>query len=142
MEQTYGINLYNLFASWKIQLLESESITWLVLLCSSTYPFGLWIYCGSRRVTRGGRGGVSPTLFQKLGKSALILGKNALIVVIYGLNFSIKMQFLRVSRKKTEDFSLQGKISFSCCTLLFIKVPKFQENSPALKNSWLRAWVV
>ena len=28
---------------------------------------------------------VSPTLFQKLEKSALILRKNALIVVIYGL---------------------------------------------------------
>ena len=76
-----------------------------------------------RRVTRGGKRDVSPTLFQKLKKSALILGKNALIVDIYGLNFAFKMQFLRVPRNKTGDFSLRGKISFSCCTWLFTKVP-------------------
>ena len=53
-----------------------------------------------KRVTRGGRGGeVYPSLFQNLGKSTLILGKNALIVVTYGLNFSFKMQFWRVSRR-------------------------------------------
>ena len=33
-------------------------------------------------------------------KSVLILGKNALIWVIHGLNFSFKMEFLRVSRRK------------------------------------------
>ena len=37
---------------------------------------------------------------RKLEKSALIWRKNALIVVIYGYNFSFKMNFLRVSRKK------------------------------------------
>ena len=37
-----------------------------------------------RRVTRGGRGEVYLALFQKFEKSALILGKNALIVVTYG----------------------------------------------------------
>ena len=84
---------------------------------------------------------VSPALFQKLKKSALILGKNALIVVIYGLNFSFKMQFLRVSRTKNGDFSLRGNFFFfSCCSWLFIKVSRFQENSHALKNSWWRAW--
>ena len=59
-----------------------------------------------RPVNRGGRGegGVSPTLFQKLGKNALILGKNALIALLYGLNFLFKMQFLRVSRKKPGNF--------------------------------------
>ena len=76
-----------------------------------------------RRVTRGGSGEVSPALFQKLEKSALILSKNALIVVISELNFSFKMQFLRISRKKTGDFSLRDKIYFSFCTWLFIKVP-------------------
>ena len=34
-------------ATRKLQLLGSDSITWLMLLCSSTYPFVLWIYCGS-----------------------------------------------------------------------------------------------
>ena len=54
-----------------------------------------------RRVTRGGgRGGEDyPALFQNLGRSTVILGKNALIVVTYGLNFSFKMQFWRVSRR-------------------------------------------
>ena len=38
-----------------------------------------------RHVIRGGGGGeVSPALFLKLEKSALILGKNAPIIVIYG----------------------------------------------------------
>ena len=36
--------------------------------------------------------------FSKIGKSALILVKNTLIVVIYGLNFSFKIQ-LRKSRR-------------------------------------------
>ena len=36
-----------------------------------------------RHVTRGG-GEVSPALFRNLEKSALILGKNVLIIVIYG----------------------------------------------------------
>ena len=60
--------------------------------------------CQIRRVTRGGGGEVSPALFQKLEKSALIWRKNALIVVIYGYNFSFKMKFLRVSRGKTRRF--------------------------------------
>ena len=88
------------------------------------YEFMIIFIISFRRVTRGGEEEeVPPALFQKLEKSALILGKNALIVVIYGLNFSFKMQFLRVSRNKSGDFSLRGKISFSCCTRLFIKVP-------------------
>ena len=104
-------------------------ITWMLI----EYLSSEW----GRRVTRGGRGGeVSPALFQKLEKSALILGKNALIVVIYGLNFLFKMQFVRFSRRKSWRFFPAGPF-FS--TRLFIKVPYFQENSAALKNSWLRA---
>ena len=49
-------------------------------------------------------GEVSPALVKKLDKSALIWRKNALIVVIYGLNFSFKMQFLIVSRRKSQEF--------------------------------------
>ena len=51
----------------------------------------------SKRVTRGGGREVYPALFKKKKKSALIWGKNALIVVIYGQNFSFKMKSLRVS---------------------------------------------
>ena len=57
-----------------------------------------------RRITRGGMGEVSPALFQKLGKISLTLGKNTLITVIRVLNFSFKVQFKRVSGKKTWRF--------------------------------------
>ena len=40
-------------------------------------------YFSDRRVTRAGRGEVSPSLFGKLEKSALVWRKNAMIVVIY-----------------------------------------------------------
>ena len=56
----------------------------------------------NKRVTRGGE--VPPALFRKLKKSALIFGENTLIVVIYVLSFSFKMQFLRVSRRKNRRF--------------------------------------
>ena len=46
-------------------------------------------------------GEVSPALFQKLEKSVEILGKNALIVAIYGLHFSCG---LRVSRTRNPKF--------------------------------------
>ena len=43
----------------------------------------------------------SPHLFWRLEKRALILGEYALIAVIYELNFSFKVQFLRAFRRKT-----------------------------------------
>ena len=59
-------------SDWKVWRISSEH-----------HPFFTFLKV-YRRVTRGGRGEVSPTLFQKLEKSALILGKNALIVSILG----------------------------------------------------------
>ena len=56
------------------------------------------------RLTRGGEGKGFPTRFSKLSKSILIFWKNVLIAVIYGLNFSFIVQFLRVLGKKTEVF--------------------------------------
>ena len=50
-------------------------------------------------------GEVSPALFQKLEKRTLILEKNALIVVIHGLNSSFKVQLLGASRGKDWRFS-------------------------------------
>ena len=41
-------------------------------------------------------------------KSALIFGGNALIVVIYVLNFAFKMQFLGVSKRKNRRFYPEG----------------------------------
>ena len=57
-------------------------------------------------------GEVSPALFRKLEKSVLICGKNALIVVICGYNFSFKMKFLRVSRGN-ESYKKERNTFFS-----------------------------
>ena len=64
--------------------------------------------CRCRCVTRRGRGRSPLPLFKNWKKGALILRTNALIVVIYGLEFSFKMQFLRVFRRKnrTDPFFL------------------------------------
>ena len=45
-------------------------------------------------VVVGERDEISPAFLRKLEKSVLIWRKNALIVVIYGYNFSIKIKFL------------------------------------------------
>ena len=65
-----------------------------------------------RRVTRGGKvGEVSPALFQKLEKSALICGKKRPDCGHLRVKLSFKMQFLRVSRRKNRRF-------FPCGTFL------------------------
>ena len=64
----------------------------------------------------GGGGQVSPALFQKLEKSVLILGKNSLIVVVYGVNFTFKTQFLRVCRRKPEILPCGAYLSCVVCT--------------------------
>ena len=66
--------------------------------------------------------GLSPGLFRKLKKSAPILEKNDLIAVIYGLNFSFKMQFWR-------DF--KGKI------LRFFEVDDYLSKCPNSKKTSL-----
>ena len=78
-----------------------------------------WQY---RRVTRGGRGReVSPALFHKLEKSALICGKKCpdcchqWVKFSFKMQFSSKMQFLRVSRRKKRRFFTGG--AFLSCVL-------------------------
>ena len=95
----------------------------------------------SRRVTRGGEGGkISSALFQKLEKSVLTLEKMSWLWSSWVLIFHLKNVVLWVSgRKKPQIFHCGAFLS---CVIdeMFIKVPWFQENSPALKNSWLRPW--
>ena len=55
-----------------------------------------------------GKGGGLPCPFLKIEKKCPNFGKNAQIVVIYGLNLSFKMQFLRVSRRKNRRFFPAG----------------------------------
>ena len=100
-------------------------------------------YCIQVRNYRGVGGARSPlSFFTKLEKIALIFGENALVAVIYVLNFSFKMQFLRISRRKYRRFfSLRG-LPFSCCTWMLIKVPYFLKNSTALKISCSRTWLL
>ena len=59
---------------------------------------------------KSGEEGGGGVLFQKLEKSAPTLGKDALIVVNYELNFSFEMQFLRVSRWKNQKFYPVGPL--------------------------------
>ena len=49
-------------------------------------------------------GEVSPVFYKKLEKRVLILGRNALIAAISGLNFPFKMQFVRVPSRKNQTF--------------------------------------
>ena len=49
--------------------------------------------------------------FFKNWKKVPQFSENTLIVVIYGLNLSFKMQFLSVSRKKIGDFPLRDFFS-------------------------------
>ena len=80
-----------------------------------------------RRATRGVRGEVSPALFENWKKNPLHQRKNALIVVIYGYNFSIKMKFLRVSRGKdffpAGPFFLVLQVNVYRSTLIRRKLP-------------------
>ena len=73
---------------------------------------------------------MSLALFRKLEKSTLIWRKNALIVVIYGYNFSFKMRSLRVSRGKTRGF-------FPCQAFLSPVVSECLSKCPNLKKTHL-----
>ena len=80
-------------------------------------------------VTREGSG--RSFLFRKLEKSALIWGKSTVIAVIYGINFSFKMQFLSFSRRKSRNFSLLG-FSFLCCRWNVYQSALISRNLPCL----------
>ena len=66
------------------------------------------------------------------------LGKNALIVYIYGLNFSFKMLF-DILEKNSEIFPC-GAFLFWAVDEMFIEVHLFQETSLSLKNSKIHTW--
>ena len=62
-----------------------------------------------RSVTRGRRGSGLSCTFLKIGRNAMILRKSVLILVIFRLNFSIKMgklKFLSFSRGKSSKYFL------------------------------------
>ena len=55
---------------------------------------------------------VSPASLRKMVKKRLNFWKNAVISVIYGLSFSFKVQFLKVSRRKKRRFFLAEPFFF------------------------------
>ena len=59
---------------------------------------------------KGEGGERSPLPFFKNWKKWPNFGKNALIVTIYGLNFSFKIEFLRASKKKKWRFAPAGPL--------------------------------
>ena len=93
-----------------------------------------------RRVTRGGRGGRSPLPFFKNWEKVPQFWKKMPWLCPSWVKFLISNVVLRVSRRKINIFFPCG--AFLSCVVdeMFIDVPWFRENSPALKNSWLRAW--
>ena len=90
-----------------------------------------------RRATSGG-GQVSPCTFLKIEKKCPDFGKMCPVCVHLWVEILINA-ILRASwRKKTKIFPCGA--FFVCVTHeTFIEVPPFQETSPSLKNSWLRA---
>ena len=88
----------------------------------------------SRYVTRGRRGiGRLPCPFSETGKSALIWKENFQIAVVYGQNFSFKMKFSWVFRRKNRIFFSLWCLSFSCCRWMFIEV--FPRKLPCPKKN-------
>ena len=89
--------------TWGFYLFRFRQIHSMLFDSNNIYE---WVHMAKIR-GGGGGGGV---LFQKLEKSAPTLGKDALIVVNYELNFSFEMQFLRVSRWKNQKFYPVGPL--------------------------------
>ena len=83
--------------------------------------------------------GGSPALFWK-SKKVLRFWKKGPNCVHPWIKSSLQNVVLRVSsrKRKLQSFSLRA---FLCCVVdkMFIEVPYFHKNFPALKNLWLRA---
>ena len=61
-------------------------------------------------VTRGRKEKISPVFSGKLEKGSLILGKGALIVAVYWLNFSLKVHLLSFSVRKKQKVFPAGSV--------------------------------
>ena len=79
------------------------------------------LFITSSALLEGGEGEVSPALSWKLEESALILGKKVLILIIYRINFSFKIEKLSgfSCRKSSKFFPVRPLVFF----LMNIKVP-------------------
>ena len=134
----YVINLCFLFHStfnfgYKRDMIKfpDNSKRGIIMIFFGAIQYLAWknaLTCPYKRVTRGERCGVSPTYFQTSGKKCRNLGENALMAVIYGLNFPFKVQFLRVSWRK-------NRIFFLCETILFRAVNDCLSKYPNSKKT-------
>ena len=138
--------LYTLqYSLYENKYIPSGSLQSMRSLCEMSYGellFNCSVNLSSQRKTFSCKqldllqewGEVSPALFRKLEKSALIWGKNALIVVIYGLNFSFKMQFFRVSRQKNRRFLPCVAFLSGAVVECLSKCPNFEKTPLPEKN--------
>ena len=94
------------------------------------------IFLIQARNLRGERGR-SPLFFFEIGKKCPNFGKKMPWLCPSWVKFLILNVVLRVSRRKKPIF-LFCRAFLSCVVdEMFIDVPWFRENTPALKNSWL-----
>ena len=93
----------------------SDALPGLITISPNCMHICQNFWLNGRRVTRGGRGEVSPALFEKLEKSTLICGNKCPNCGHLWVKFSFKMQFLRVSRRK--NWRLFPRGAFLSCIL-------------------------
>ena len=97
-----------------------------------------WFQSRYKCVTRGEEGGGFNCPFPEIGKKFPNFEGKCPDCGHLWYNFSIQVQFLKASRRKNWRFIPVGPLF-----LVFqIEVSLFQENSPALKGSWLRACII
>lgn len=110
-----------------------------ILIAAVTKNISIPSLTFSRSVTQyvGGDGKSFPLLFSKLEKNFPDLGKNVLVVFIYGLTFSFKMRKLRVSRLNTSTMLSRGVFLSCVIDEMFMKLTLFQKISTAWNYSWL-----
>lgn len=96
-------------------------VCWYYVMMLILYIYICVIYMRiyNRQVTREGEGQASSVFLWRLKKCALILGKNALIVSIYGVDFSFNIKFSEYLGEKSVKFLPFGSIFIYCICKLY-----------------------
>ena len=114
----YGVQRRALF---KENHENTKRINFQFHYCKFSKQRNFILFITSSALLEGGEGEVSPALSWKLEESALILGKKVLILIIYRINFLLKIQFLGFSSRKSSKFFPVRPFIF--LFLMNIKVP-------------------
>ena len=101
-----------------------------LLVFASAFCYNSGAQLGGRKVGR------FPLPFFENRKCALILEKKNLILSIFELNFYSRYSFKIIQEKKLPGFSRRSFLflRFFFFNKIFIKLPRFHETSPVLKN--------